>query len=93
MMYSVSYRQMMSHDASAYQAEASSSCAYHTTDTAAMHLDAIIVASIIICALVCLAGAALCLNNIALQRLVLLVAVVVLLVLVHALMPEMRKRV
>ena len=52
MMYSVSYRQMMSHDASAYQAEASSSCAYHTTDTAAMHLDAIIVASIIICALV-----------------------------------------
>ena len=50
MMYT-SYCQKMSHSASAKQAEASFSCA-DTSCTIARILDAIIVASIIICALV-----------------------------------------
>ena len=50
MMYT-SYCQKMSHSASAKQAEASFSCA-DTSYTIARILDAIIVASIIICALV-----------------------------------------
>lgn len=49
MMYT-SYCRKMSHDASAYRAEASFSRAYN--DTIALSMDAIIVASIIICALV-----------------------------------------
>ena len=53
MMYT-SYCQKMSHSASAYQAEASFTCAYSEHNIARI-LDAIIVASSIICALICLA--------------------------------------
>ena len=50
-MYAMSH---MSCSASAHQAEASYSCAYHTACNAiAIILDAIIMASIIICVLIC----------------------------------------
>ena len=44
----------MSHSASAYQAEASCSCAHHAAyNGISLILDAIIMASIIICVLIC----------------------------------------
>lgn len=53
-MYAMSH---MSCSASAHQAEASYSCAYHTACNAiAIILDAIIMASIIICVLICGSG-------------------------------------
>ena len=50
-MYAMSH---MSHSASAYQAEASCSCAHHAAyNGISLILDAIIMASIIICVLIC----------------------------------------
>ena len=87
MMYpQFSSRNTMSRHASACQAEASFSCAHHAANTIALILDAIILASIIICGLICLVSLGL---NIALAGLVLLVA---LLVLVLVCMPVKRKR-
>ena len=85
MMYVSSYS-AMSHQASAQQAEASFSCAHHTSNTITAIMDAIIVASIIIFGLVRLVSLGL---NIALVGLILLA---VLLGLVVVCSPEMRKR-
>ena len=85
MMFSMSYRPMMSQDASACQAEAGSSCASCASNNSiALILDAIIMASIIICALVCLVGVLL-VNGSLLSLL--------LLVLARVSIPRMRKRV
>ena len=91
MMYpQFSSRNTMSRHASACQAEASFSCAhpacYACDNTITLILDAVILASIIICGLVCLVSLGL---NIALVGLILLA---VLLVLVVVCSPEMRKR-
>ena len=91
MMYpQFSRRNTMFRHASACQAEASFSCAhpacYACDNTITLILDAVILASIIICGLVCLVSLGL---NIALAGLVLLVA---LLVLVLVCMPVKRKR-
>ena len=91
MMYpQFSRRNTMFRHASACQAEASFSCAhpacYACDNTITLILDAVILASIIICGLVCLVSLGL---NIALVGLILLA---VLLVLVVVCSPEMRKR-